>query len=181
MKKKNQHEEIHKRDIIALVSALFIFWVLLTFDFSYFSLILGFCISISVGLMATKSMVTDVKINRKKIKEYFFAIEHLVTIVSTTIFRVIIANIQLIYQAITLNIDPKIVRVKVNLESDIELTLISHLITLTPGTLVIDIEDAEDGGSFLYVHFSYLKDKFLGKYIENTIGQWDKMIGALFK
>jgi multisubunit Na+/H+ antiporter MnhE subunit len=55
------------------------------------------------------------------------------------------------------------------------------LITLTPGTLVIDIEDAEDGGSFLYIHFSYLKAKYLGKYIENTIGQWDKMIGALFK
>ena len=173
--------EIHKRDVIVLISALFIFWVLLTFDFSYLSLILGLCISISIGLATIELVAIEVKGRRKTFKEYFFAIEHLVGIVSSTIFRVIIANGQLIYQAITLKVDPKIVRVKVNLRSDIELALISHLITLTPGTLVIDVEDAEDGGSYLYVHFSYLKAKHLGKYIESTIGQWDEMIGALFK
>ncbi|MFH1101290.1 MAG: Na+/H+ antiporter subunit E [Methanobacteriota archaeon] len=176
-----QDKKIHKRDIVVLVSALFIFWVLLTSDFSYFSLILGICVSISIGLVSTKFVITDVKGRRKTFKEYFFAIEHLVGIVTTTIFRIIIANGQLIYQAVTLKIYPKIVRVKVNLRSDVELTILSHLITLTPGTLVIDIQDAEDGGSYLYVHFSYLKAKHLGKYIENTIGQWDKMIGALFK
>jgi multicomponent Na+:H+ antiporter subunit E len=126
-------------------------------------------------------VITDVKGRRKTFKEYFFAIEHLVGIVSTTIFRVFIANVKLIYQAVTLKIEPKIVRVKVNLRSDVELALISHLITLTPGTLVIDVEEAEHGGSYLYVHFSYLKAKHLGKYIDSTIGRLDKMIGALFK
>jgi multicomponent Na+:H+ antiporter subunit E len=174
-------KKLHKRDIIVLVLALFIFWVLLTSDFSYFSLILGLCISISVGLISMKFIITDVKGRRKTFKEYFFAIEHLIGIVSTTLFRVIIANGQLIYQAVSLKIYPKIVRVKINLRSDVELAIISHLITLTPGTLVIDVEDAEDGGSYLYVHFSYLKAKHLGKYIEKTIGEWDRMIGALFK
>jgi len=174
-------KKIHKRDVIVLVLALYIFWILLTFDFSYFSLILGLGASITVGIIAMRFVITDKKGRRKTFKEYFFAIEHLVGIVTTTIFRVIIANGLLIYQAITLKIFPKIVRVKVNLRSEIELAIISHLITLTPGTLVIDIEDAEDGGSFIYVHFSYLKAKHLEKYIENTIGQWDKMIGALFK
>jgi len=176
-----QFREIHKRDIILLISALFIFWILLTFDFSYFSLILGLCISISIAMATSKLVITDVKVRRKTFKEYFFAIEHLIGIVSTTIFRVILANAQLIYQAVTLKINPKIVRIKVNLKSDIELALISHLITLTPGTLVIDVEDAKDGTSYLYVHFSYLSEKNLGKYIESTIGQWDEMIGALFK
>ncbi|KYK20335.1 hypothetical protein AYK25_08995 [Thermoplasmatales archaeon SM1-50] len=176
-----QGKKIHKRDIIVLVLALFIFWILLTFDFSYISLFLGLCISISVGLISTKFVITGVKGRRKTFKEYFFAIEHLVGLITTTIFRVIIANGQLIYQAVSLKIYPKIVRVKVNLRSDVELAIISHLITLTPGTLVIDVEDAEDEGSYIYVHFSYLKAKHLGKYIENTIGRWDKMIGALFK
>mgnify|MGYP003934267629 CR=1 FL=1 len=54
-----------------------------------------------------------------------------------------------------MDIKPKIVRIKVNLKSDAELTLISHLITITPGTLVIDVEDANDEGSYLFVHFSY--------------------------
>jgi len=176
-----KYKEIHKRDIILIITSLFIFWILLTFDFSYFSLFLGLSISILIGLASIKIVIFDVKGKRKTFREYFFAIEHLIGIIYTTIFRIIIANGQLVYQAIMLKIDPKIVRVKVNLESDIELTLISHLITLTPGTLVIDIEDAKDGGSNLYVHFSYLKSKDLGKYIESTIGQWDEMIGALFK
>jgi multisubunit Na+/H+ antiporter MnhE subunit len=89
----------------------------------------------------------------------------------------------LIYQVITLNIKPKIVRIKVNLKSDAELTLISHLITVTPGTLVIDVEDAEGGGSYLFVHFSYhcVTDESSVKRIEKSIGKWDKLIGALFK
>jgi len=177
----NQSRVVHKRDIIVLILILFLFWVILTFNFSYFSLILGLCVSILIGLATTKLVTTDVKGRRKTFKEYFYAIEHLVGIITTTIFRVIIANGQLIYQAVTLKIDPIIVRVKVNLRSDTELALISHLITLTPGTLVIDIDDAEDGSSYLYVHFSYLKSKHLENYIENTIGQWDEMIGALFK
>ncbi len=180
-KKMKQVREIHKRDVIVLISALFLFWFLLTFNFSYLSLILGLCVSILIGIGTTKIVTTDVKGRRKTFKEYFFAIEHLVGIISTTIFRVIIANGQLIYQTLTLKIEPIIVRVKVNLRSDTELALISHLITLTPGTLVIDIDDAEDGGSYIYVHFSYLKAKHLEKYIENTIGRWDEMIGALFK
>ena len=143
---------------------------------------MGFCISILISLAIVKIIFTNVKRKRKTFREYFFALEHLIGIISTTIVRVIIANGQLIYQAVTLKINPKVVRVKVNLRSDAELALISHLITLTPGTLVIDVEDAEDGGgSYLYVHFSYLRSKHLGRYIESTIGQWDRMIGALFK
>ena len=171
---------IYKRNIIVLILTLYIFWILLTSDFSYFSLLLGLCFSISISLITVRLAVPEIKARRKSFKEYFFAIEHLVGILFTTIFRVIIANGQLIYQAITLKIHPRIVKVKVNLKSDVELALITHMITLTPGTLVIDIEDAEEGGSYLYVHFSYLKTMHLGKYIEETIGTWDKMIGALF-
>ena len=118
---------------------------------------------------------------RKTFREYIFATEHLVGLITSTIFRVIIANIQLIYQVLTLKINPRIIRIKVDLSSDAELALISHLITLTPGTLVIDIQDTEKGGAYLYVHFSYLLDKDSGEYIKSTIGRWDEMIGALFR
>lgn len=176
-----QDKKIYKRDILVLVIALFIFWILLTFDFSYSSLILGFIISILISLSTTILFIPKVKIKRKKFIEHFLAIEHLIGLVSSTIFRVIIANVQLIYQAITLKINPKIVRIKVDLSSDAELAIISHLITLTPGTLVIDVQDADDGGSYIYVHFSYLSEKESGEYIKSTIGRWDEMIGALFK
>ena len=176
-----QKEKVYKRDFLVLVISLFIFWILLTFNFSYPSIILGLIISILISFTITILLFRKVKIKRKKFMEYFYASEHLITLISSTIFRVIIANIQLIYQAITLKINPRIVRIKVDLNSDAELAIISHLITLTPGTLVIDVQDADDGGSYLYVHFSYLGDKESGEYIKKTIGRWDELIGALFK
>ena len=178
MKKK---KKIYKRDILLLVILLFIFWILLTFEFTYYSITLGLLISILISLAITIYLPAKVKIKRKKFKEYFFAIEHLIGLISSTIIRIIIANVQLIYQVITLKINPRIVRIKVDLSSDAELAIISHLITLTPGTLVIDVQDADDKGSYIYVHFSYLSDKDPGEYINKTIGRWDEMIGALFK
>jgi multicomponent Na+:H+ antiporter subunit E len=172
---------IYKRDFLVLVLSLFIFWILLTFDFSYSSLILGLLISILISVPTSALFKHKVKIKRKKFREYFYAIEHLIGLISSTVFRVTIANIQLIYQTISLKINPRIVRIKVDLRSDAELALISHLITLTPGTLVIDVQDADDKGSYIYVHFSYLSDKDPGEYIGKTIGRWDEMIGALFK
>jgi multicomponent Na+:H+ antiporter subunit E len=178
-----EKKRIHKRDVFVLVVSLFLFWILLTVNFSPFSLSLGFFISLFIGLAATKLTIATVEGKRKTFKEYFFATEHLITLIFSAILRIILANIELIYQVITMDIKPKIVRIKVNLKSDAELTLISHLITITPGTLVIDVEDANDGGSYLFVHFSYhcATDETSIEKIEKSIGKWDTLIGALFK
>lgn len=176
-----QQQRIHKRDVLVLVSTLFLFWMLLTVDFSPLSMIAGFLISFLIGIATTKLSIASIEEKRKTFKEYIFAGEHLIGLILSALFRIIIANVELIYQVITLRINPKIVRIKVDLSSDAELTLISHLITVTPGTLVIDVEDAEDGGAFLYVHFSSLMEKDSEEYIEKSIGRWHDMIGALFR
>jgi len=176
--------KIHKRDVFVLVTTLFLFWILLTMNFSIFFLTLGFIISLAIGLAATKLTIASVEGKRKTLKQYFFATEHLFGLIFSAIFRIIIANVELIYQVLTLNIDPKIVRIKVDLSSDAELTIISHLITVTPGTLVIDVDDTtKKGESYLFVHFSYyrLADEDSAAKIEKSIGKWDTMIGALFK
>jgi multicomponent Na+:H+ antiporter subunit E len=178
----NQKGKIHKRDVFVLVISLFLFWILLTVNFSPFYLTLGFFISLFIGLSTTKLTIETVEGKRKTIMEYLFATEHLITLIFSVFFRIILANIELIYQVISLNIKPKIIRIKVNLKSDAELALISHLITVTPGTLVIDVEDADDG-SYLFVHFSYhcAADEESIEKIEKTIVKWDNLIGALFK
>jgi multicomponent Na+:H+ antiporter subunit E len=182
MVKKNmkQEKKIYKRDVVILSISLFLFWLFISFDFSLISILSALIISIILSLLYEQLPIKHTRGIRKPITQYFFAIEHLIGLITSTFLRVILANVLLIYQAITLNINPKIVKVKVNLKSDVELSLISHLITLTPGTLVIDVEDADDDSFYLYVHFSYLKSKYLDKDIKNTIGKWDKMIGALF-
>lgn len=176
-----QQKRIHKRDMLFLIITLYFFWMLLTVNFSLSSLSIGFLISLSIGLATTRLTIATVEGKRKNLKEYLFASEHLIGLIISALIRIIIANVQLIYQVITLKINPHIVRIKLDLSSDAELAIISHIITVTPGTLVIDVEDASDQGSYIFVHFSSLKDKDASAYIEKSIGKWHDMIGALFR
>lgn len=68
------------------------------------------------------------------------------------------ANLQIAYEAATpgLTMTPRIVRYPVGHLSDAEKTTLSNAISLTPGTLVIDIAE---NGEHIYVHCMYAKDR----------------------
>ncbi|HEB60839.1 MAG TPA: Na+/H+ antiporter subunit E [Phycisphaeraceae bacterium] len=68
------------------------------------------------------------------------------------------ANWQIAYEAATprFNMTPRILRYPVGHMSDVEKTTLSNAITLTPGTLVVDIDD---NGQNIYVHCMYAKDR----------------------
>jgi multicomponent Na+:H+ antiporter subunit E len=68
------------------------------------------------------------------------------------------ANLQIAYEAATpdLKMKPRIVRYPVAHMTDVEKTTLANAITLTPGTLVVDIDE---GGRHLYVHCMYAQDR----------------------
>lgn len=59
------------------------------------------------------------------------------------------ANIDVAYRVITGRINPGIVRIKPGLNSDLGRTVLGNSITLTPGTLTVDI-DKETGDLFVH-------------------------------
>ena len=65
------------------------------------------------------------------------------------------ANFDVVYRALhpKMPIKPGIVKIKTNLKTDSGITALANSITLTPGTLTVDLTD--DG--FLYVHWIYVK------------------------
>jgi len=65
------------------------------------------------------------------------------------------ANIDVAKRVITGKIRPGIVKVNPGLKSDISKTVLANSITLTPGTLTVDIDDA---GAF-YIHWLYVEDE----------------------
>ena len=67
------------------------------------------------------------------------------------------ANLQIAWEIITpgMNQTPRILRYPVEGLSDVEITTLANCITLTPGTLVIDVSD---DNKWLYVHCMYAKD-----------------------
>ncbi|WP_332690783.1 Na+/H+ antiporter subunit E [Halalkalibacter lacteus] len=72
--------------------------------------------------------------------------------------ELILANVDVIKIVLSpkLNIQPGIVEVPTQLETEWELTLLASLISLTPGTLSMDFSD---DNKYIYVHSIHVPDK----------------------
>ena len=77
-----------------------------------------------------------------------------------------------------LPINPGIVKVKTTLKSDTGLTFLANSITLTPGTLSVDI-DQENG--FLYVHWIDVKAEDQEKATQIIVHRFEKILKRIFE
>ena len=66
------------------------------------------------------------------------------------------ANVDVAYRLITGRIRPGIVRIKTGLKTDLGLAMLANSITLTPGTLTVEVDDKTND---LYVHWINVTDK----------------------
>jgi len=68
------------------------------------------------------------------------------------------ANIDVAYRVLTGRINPGIVKISPNLNNDMSLTILANSITLTPGTLSVDVEEDTNN---LYIHWINVKPEVL--------------------
>ncbi|MEE4311582.1 MAG: Na+/H+ antiporter subunit E [candidate division KSB1 bacterium] len=75
--------------------------------------------------------------------------------------EIIIANIRVAIAIVSpkLNFNPGVVAVPLSIESDLEILALANLITMTPGTLSLDVSTDR---KVIYIHSLYVDD------IENT-------------
>ena len=66
------------------------------------------------------------------------------------LFAMAKANVDVAYRVITGRINPAIVKINPNLKNDLSLTILANSITLTPGTLSVDVDEKTNE---LYVHW----------------------------
>ncbi len=65
------------------------------------------------------------------------------------------ANLDVAYRVITGRIRPGIVRIDTGLKTDYALTFLANSITLTPGTLSVDVDEENN---YLYVHWIHIPE-----------------------
>jgi len=70
------------------------------------------------------------------------------------------ANLDVAYRVLTGRINPGIVRISPNLKTDLGITMLANSITLTPGTLTVDIDEDKND---LYIHWINVKEEALKK------------------
>ena len=97
------------------------------------------------------------------------------------LFECIKGNLDVAYRVLhpDLPIRPGIVKVKIDLKSDIALTFLANSITLTPGTTSIDID--KEGG-YLYVHWIYVRDEYnLGTMKLPVVAKFESILKRIFE
>jgi len=160
--------------IILFILGLLV-WFLLSWPPDLQHLLVGIVIA---GFVAF--MTGDMFIQRPHlfahIKRYFWFLYYL----PLFIWECLKANIDVAYRVShpDLPINPGIVKVKTTLKSDAGLTFLANSITLTPGTLSVDL-DQEKG--FLYVHWINVKDKDIEKATEIIVERFEKILKRIFE
>lgn len=143
---------MHKiRRFVFTASIIFLFWLAYTTSLKKGELITGLIVSIVIALFTYESF-TRVRPENNIVKRFFSFLKYL----PIFIFEMIKANIDVAKRVInpSLPINPGIVAIKTDLKSDQAKMFLANSITLTPGTLTIDVID-----DTLYVHWIDVESK----------------------
>ena len=121
-------------------------WVARTGSFSYVGFIFGFILGFFV-LWAMNRSEED--------RRYFYRVPKALYFAFYFLYLLLKANVQVAYEVVTpkYNFKPGIIRFPLNTKTDFEINVLSTLISLTPGTLLIDVSDDKKA---LYIHAMYI-------------------------
>lgn len=128
-------------------------WVALTGSFALLNFLFGFVLSFLILWVISKGVGES---------KYFKILPKIISFVFFFLYELFKANLQVAFDVITpkFYMKPGIVKVPLDAKTDIEITLLANLISLTPGTLSLDVSNDR---KVLYVHAMYVsnKEKFI--------------------
>jgi Multisubunit Na+/H+ antiporter, MnhE subunit len=158
---------------VTLFILSFIFWLMLTFDFTVSNLIVGAVASIICALFFGKFFITNVY-KLLQPRRYFWFIVYLFIFV----WECLKANLDVAYRVLhpAMPIRPGIVKVKTTLKSDMAKMLLANSITMTPGTISVDIID-----DYLYIHWIYISSEDPEVYTPIITGAFEKYIKRIIE
>ncbi|MBR9776019.1 MAG: Na+/H+ antiporter subunit E [Cytophagales bacterium] len=124
-------------------------WLAVTGDFSFINFVFGFTLSFLLMWLISQ---------RGEDNRYLYRGPKVVAFIFFFLYELVKANLQVAYDVITPSyfMKPGIIKIPLDAKTDMEITLLANLITLTPGTLSLDVSDDR---KVLYVHAMYVKNK----------------------
>lgn len=127
---------------------LAIAWVFLTGKLEFINLAEGFVIGYII-LWVSKSALGG--------KKYFQRIPKGIVFIFYFIKELIVANLKVAFDIITPKnyMKPAVIAVPLSAKTDLEITLLANLLTLTPGSLSLDVSHDK---KTLYVHLLYVEN-----------------------
>lgn len=152
---------------------LFVLWLLLTWSLEPAQVIAGALVALlAVGLAGDIFLF---KVGRAFNPVRIF---WMLVYIPYLIWYIVLANFDVAYRVIhpDLPIRPGIVKIKTSLTTDMAKTFLANSITLTPGTLTVDIR-----GDELYVHWIYVKGRDIEEWTRNIAGRFEPILRRIFE
>ena len=147
-------------------------WLALTVNFTLASIVTGLAVSVITTLLFGRLYVDHVYKFLQPMRYYWFILYLFIFI-----WECIKANFDVAYRVLNprLPVRPGIVKVPVQLKSEMARTMLANSITMTPGTITVDII-----GDDLYVHWIYVTSQDPSEYVEKISGRFEKYIAKIF-
>ncbi|MFZ5799770.1 MAG: Na+/H+ antiporter subunit E [Candidatus Omnitrophota bacterium] len=153
----------------------FLMWSLLSFSLDKQHLLAGLAVSLlvalSIGDMFTERTYKRVNLRRPWWFAYYLAV---------FAWECLKANIDVAIRVLNphLPINPGIVKVKTILKTETALTFLANSITLTPGTLSVDID--KDNG-FLYIHWIDVRTQDVDAASKIIVTKFERILKEVFE
>ena len=136
----------------------FVVWVILTWTFNIQVVIAGLIASAMVAILFYEILPKEYRVFISPVRIFWF-----LAYLPVFFYYVIKANFDVVYRALhpKMPIKPGIVKIKTILKTEAGITALANSITLTPGTLTVDL--AQQGSApasrqtFLYIHWINVK------------------------
>ena len=152
---------------------MFLFWLLLTLNVTVWNIAAGAVASLIVTIFLNRY---SLKVTKKvfQIQRYFWAVLYLFIF----LWECLKANLDVAYRVLHpgLPIKPGIVKAKSNLTSDIAKVFLANCITMTPGTITVDIVDDN-----FFIHWIYVHSKDPEVYTHKILGRFEKFLKRIFE
>lgn len=160
---------------IILFLIAFLVWSLLTWVPDAQHLIIGIFVAWLVTFMVSDLFNSQPKVAKLPLRAFYFCVFYL----PIFLWECLKANIDVAYRVLhpALPINPGIVKVETSLKSDVALTFLANSITLTPGTLSVDID--KDNG-VLYIHWIDVKAKDVESCTRIIVQRFERILKKIF-
>ena len=125
-------------------------WVLMTGSFEFLNYVFGFAIAYGVILLMSRSIPAVTDYPRRLPRAIFFILYFIEELVK--------ANLKVAIDIITPTFlgKPGVIGLELDAKTNFEITLVANVISLTPGTLSLDVSADK---KILFVHAMYLIDE----------------------
>lgn len=167
--------QIKMRSRLIVFGLSFLVWVALTSIRDIQEVAAGLLVALLVALLAGHFLITT-----DKEKHIFFRIFAAIIYFFSFLWEMIKANIHVAYLVIHpgVPIKPGIVKIKTGLKKDAAITVLTNSITLTPGTLTVDINPENND---IYVHWIDVEATDVDQATQKIGGKFEGRLTEVFE